>query len=250
MSPEVGAIWDAALYTWALLTLRVAPFVILVPAFGGLKLLPSVRAAAIAALTIALWPEAPVALPESTAAAIAALAAQGMAGLCAGAAVAAAAEGARMVGALSDTALGRGSMGAGDPLAGGPAGPLSSLYGWMWLVLFAASGAHLVLLEAFAIGLGALPLGASFVDGQLATAVTGVVDALLASFALAVAFALPAFTITWVVDLALGWLGRAMPQLPAMFLAMPLRGVLGAFVVAASIGLVALAFVDLALQAA
>lgn len=241
--------WEAAVYTWALLALRVLPFVVLVPAFAGSKLVPSVRGAVVAVLTLALWPAELVPMPGALDAA-AALASQLVAGLCAGAAIGAAAEGARALGALSDVTLGRGSMGAGDPLAGGPSGPLSSLYAWMWLVLFVGSGAHLLLLEAFALGFDALPLGASFADGQLAAMVTRVLDTVAAAFALTVAFALPAFTISWVIDLALGWLGRAMPQLPAMFLAMPLRGVLGAFVVAASLGTLTLAFVDLALQAA
>ena len=48
-----------------------------------------------------------------------------------------------------------------------------------------------------------------------------------------IAFALPALAVAVIVDLSLGWLSRTLPGLPALFLAMPLRMVLGWIVVAA-----------------
>jgi flagellar biosynthesis protein FliR len=58
---------------------------------------------------------------------------------------------------------------------------------------------------------------------------------LSAAFSVAVALALPALGVGLVVDVSLGWLGRTMPQLPILFVAMPLRMVLGWTVIAATL---------------
>ena len=52
-----------------------------------------------------------------------------------------------------------------------------------------------------------------------------------------VALAMPALAVALVVDVCMGWLGRALPHLPVLFISMPLRMVLGWLVVAASLAL-------------
>lgn len=243
MSPEVAvAGWtvQSVVGTLGLLILRIAPVVLLMPLFGSSKGSTTVRASVIAMLAFVTWPSVPPAPPVSPGLA---LLGELVLGLAFGAALLAIAEGARMVGALSDTALGRGSMGAGDPLAGGPAGPLSTLYALFWCALFVVAGGHLVLVEGLDASLRAVPLGQAFDVARLESASALLVDALTASFTMAVAFALPAMVVSWIVDLTLGWLTRALPQLPAMFLAMPVRAVLGVILVAAALAVGVEAFV-------
>ena len=243
MTPDVAAAgWSvqSAMGTVGLLILRIAPVVLLMPLFGGTKGSTSVRASVIALLVFVTWPSMP---PPPPAAPGLALLGELVLGLAFGAALLAIAEGARMVGALSDTALGRGSMGAGDPLAGGPAGPLSTLYALLWCALFVTADGHLVLVEGLDASLRAVPLGQAFDLARLASASALLVDALTASFTMAVAFAVPAMVVSWIVDLTLGWLTRALPQLPAMFLAMPVRAVLGVLLVAVALAVGVEAFV-------
>ena len=231
---------DAALWTFALLALRVTPIVLLMPLFGGVRGSATVRASTVMLLVFVVWPAVPA--PASPTPALSVLG-ELVLGLAFGAALVAVAEGARIVGALSDTALGRGSMGAGDPLAGGPAGPLSTLYALLWGALFLIAGGHLVLLAGVHGSLDRVPLGAAFEAEHWSNAASLVLDALTASFVMAVAFALPALVVSWIVDLTLGWLTRALPQLPAMFLAMPVRAVLGIALVAVALAAGVEAFV-------
>ena len=212
--------------TGALLVARWLPVVLLVPVFGGLSRLPSVRLSMLFALTLLSWPTQP-SVPPSLAAA---LAAQLLAGLAVGALVHAYAEAARTLGGLGDQALGRGSLGVADPLAGSTSGPLETLFALAWVALVCGSGAHVLLLEAIALSFDALPLaGAVPVD----RATRSVVDAVAASLALATALALPLFVVTWIVDSALGWVNRALPSLSVSFLALPARLALGLLVFAA-----------------
>jgi flagellar biosynthesis protein FliR len=235
----------ALLWTWALLVARIAPLVIMVPAFGGLRLVASVRGGVILALSVALWPVTLVSMPSAIAERVHMFGSQLAVGLLAGSAVLVLAESARTFGGLADTALGRGSMGPGDPLTNGPSSAFSSFFALAWTALFVSSGAHLALLAGAHASLTTLPLGTIIGAGALASQTMLVVDCLVAAFELAVALALPAFAVSWIVDLILGWLNRAFPSLPAMFLAMPIRAVLGWLVVAMMLGPIVIATTEL-----
>lgn len=217
---------DAWLATGALLVARWLPIVLLVPTFGGLRLVPSVRLGVLLSLVAATWPAQPVAAALDAAA----LVPQLVFGLAVGALVLAYAEVARIVGALGDHALGRGSFGGVDPVASGASGPLASAFALAWVALVCASGSHLVLLEAIAFTLEAVPLEAT---PEVAGWARAVAEAVAASLALATALAVPLFALTWAVDAGLGWVGRALPSLSVAFVAMPARSAAGLLVLAA-----------------
>ncbi|MCA9530263.1 MAG: flagellar biosynthetic protein FliR [Myxococcales bacterium] len=206
---------------------RVAPLTVFVP-WLGLRGLPSaVRAGLTVVLTLALAPLAWVSmapLPASTLAWGVTLLRE----LTLGAAFALVAalpfEALRWSGQVTDAWRGA-SLSDLVSFGGAPSSPLGELFALFGVVLFFGLGGHLLALRAFADTLVAAPVGAVALDATagwlMAARVTG--DAL----ALAVAFAAPAAVWVVSIELTLGLVGRAAPQLPVYFAGMPLRAAAG-----------------------
>lgn len=229
----------ALVWTLLLVVLRTLPVAVALPIFGGPRGTPAVRGAVALVLAMAAWPATLVQQPPAgaggalgTVDALSVAASQLGFGLLVALGVLFAFEAARMIGNASDTALGRGSFGAADPLSGN-GGPLGTLYALGFVAFFFASGAHRTVVAALAASQTHFPLDATLDGESLAVLVDTATRALAASFGLALALALPALGVGLVVDMSLGWLSRVMPKVPALFLAMPLRMVLGWVVVAA-----------------
>ncbi|MFT6395648.1 MAG: flagellar biosynthetic protein FliR [Bradymonadia bacterium] len=247
-----GLLWEALVgdigWTVLLMTLRLIPMVIVLPVFGGLKASPSVRSGVLLALMIGCWP-AELAPSAASLEVVAICASQLLFGLATATCMLAVIEAARMAGSLEDTALGRGSFGAADPFGGGASGPLSTLHSLLFLAVFSAIGAHRLVLLAFVSGFESFPLDAILLPEQLALVTDNVIGFVAGAFAAAVAVALPALGVSLVVDISLGWMSRTLPQLPVLFLSMPVRMVLGWIVVAAGLAVAIEWLVDASLLA-
>lgn len=250
MNPALA--WEAAVgtagWTLLLLTLRVAPLVIALPVFGGLKASPSVRSGVVFALLIGCWPaEAVGNIPATHVVAV--CASQLLFGLATAACMLAVVEAARTAGALEDTALGRGSFGAADPFGGGAFGPLATLHSLLFLAIFSAVGGHRLVLAALVGGMELFPLNAVLLPDDVAMLTDLMIGFVGAAFAAGSAIALPALGVSVIVDISLGWMSRTLPQLPVLFLSMPTRMVLGWIVVAAGLAAGIVWLVDAAIAA-
>ena len=223
-----------AAYTVWLLAMRFVPVVLLVPMFGGMKVPSPVRLAMIGTLVVASLASAEVVPPPGTAL----LAAQQVCsqlgvGLLTALAMHLVFETWRMVGQLADVALGRGSFGGGDPLQSEPDGALAQLHGLLLLAVLFAAGAHTLVVSAVVDGVARFGSGEVLVGVDLHQTVRGLVVATQAATQTAVALAMPALVAALLVDLMVGWINRVLPQLPAAFVAMPLRALVGWTMVAA-----------------
>lgn len=120
--------------------------------------------------------------------------------------------------ALMDISLGRGSMG-GTPITGDQSeGALTTLGGLAFLALYASIAGHLTALSG---------LSMSTLWDQADMNGESFLAAFDSMFELAVSIACPALLVALLVDLTLGWANRTLPSLPAMFVAMPLRSLIG-----------------------
>lgn len=235
MSPLalLGAL-DGMAYAVLLLAVRLVPVVLLVPMFGGMRVPSPVRLAMIAVLTVGALPSAStVPLPGVGLVMAQQMASQLVVGLLTALAMHLVFETWRMVGQLADVALGRGSFGAGDPLQPEPDGALAQLHGMLLLAVLFASGTHTLVVAAVADGVVRFGPGDVLVGAELAQTVRSVVLATQAATQTAVALAMPALVSALLVDLMVGWINRVLPQLPAAFVAMPLRALVGWTMVAA-----------------
>lgn len=143
---------------------------------------------------------------------------------------------AQMAGQFISNQMGLNLAGSIDPSGASATSPLTQLYyllaGFVFLLI---DGHHLAI-----IGLGAsfdrVPPMAAVIDASLAGATVGM---LASATALALCIALPTCTALLVVDLALGMIGKTIPQISFMSVGMTLRAAAGLTVVILALGVTA-----------
>lgn len=212
---------------------RIAPVVMLVPAFGGRRLPIPVRVALVAAVVLAIHP---VACPRGPAPAGLALAGLVLKEVCVGAVLALAAsclfEALRIGGRLVDNLRGASMAHALLPQTNESASPMADLYLLLAVLVFFAAGGPALFLRALLDSLERVPLQA-LPGVPTSRQAAGLVLALTAgALRTAVAIALPAGLAVLLADAALGFVNRTAPQVQVFFLGMPLRAMLGLAVAA------------------
>lgn len=212
-----------------LVAARVAPLTILAPWLAVRQAPAMLRTAVVLALTFALTPLAMQSAPEipESPTIVAALALrEAMVGAVFAIATALPMHALEWAGSLVDTWRGSNLAEILAPPTGTRTSPMGTLYVMMGVVLFIAVGGHRVALEALADGLAEVPVG----TGQiLAPDVIAFGAARIFGQALSFAavLAAPAAVAIVLVEVALGLVARASPQVPVFFAGMPLRAATG-----------------------
>jgi flagellar biosynthesis protein FliR len=111
-----------------------------------------------------------------------------------------------------------------DPRAGGQVGALAHLYWLLAAVVFMAANGHHALLRGIAASFDAVPVMTVAAGAPLVSLFTGLLQS---ATGLAIQLATPVFVTLLVVDLALGMVGRTMPQLGMMTAGVTVRSVAG-----------------------
>ena len=137
------------------------------------------------------------------------------------------------VGALIDNQVGTSTAEVLDPFGGHPAGPWSGLFGVLAVALFVAIGglhtAYTLLAESFNVW----PLNQPLIS--IGPSFAGVGEKLFANVAsAALSLAMPVILLLALVELGIGLLNRAAPQLNVFSIAMPVKACLAALVIAVS----------------
>jgi flagellar biosynthetic protein FliR len=141
----------------------------------------------------------------------------------------------QMGGALMDQQAGFGIAAIFDPTTFGQVSLLSNLFLMLSLLLFLELNGHhlalLALLRSFAL----VPAGSAVLAGGWAQVVLTV---LAGSMSLALRLAAPVIAAIAVTDITLGMLGRAVPQLNILMLALPVKAGVALLVLAAAAPLI------------
>jgi flagellar biosynthesis protein FliR len=122
------------------------------------------------------------------------------------------------------------------PTADERASPLGALYALVACVVFLEIGGVARLCEALARSYQAVPIGGLVTAGGAVRAAAVVIAASAKLLEAALALAAPVLVAVWATDLTLGMLARAVPELPAYFIGLPLKGLLGLGVVLVGLG--------------
>ncbi len=132
--------------------------------------------------------------------------------------------------------------GAGQGEVSMPSGDRSSPLGALMLLLgvaiFVSMGGHRLALASFADGLGSSPVGAAATTATVQSVALGSLRLVADALAFAAALAAPAAVAIVVVEVALGLVARATPQIPVFFAGMPLRAAVGLGAVLLALSLV------------
>lgn len=155
-------------------------------------------------------------------------------GLCTGAAFRAAEAAGRLVDILRGANLAE----VLSPTSDERTSPTGDLYLFVAVVLFLEMGGMRFLVAALARSYEAVPLGAAPTIAALRPAAALVVLTTAKLLESAIGLAAPVLVALWIADVALGMVGRAAPQIPIYFAAMPAKALLGLGVVLVGIGAV------------
>lgn len=221
---------ERLLCSGALLAARLLPLTILAP-WLSLRATPSlVRGAVTVVLAMALTPIAvsgSESLPFGALWFLLAILREVLVGVVFALAAALPLHAIQWAGQLTDTWRGASLSAVLAPDSGENASPIGDLYLMTAVVLFFLLGGHRVAIAAFAGGLEAMPLGGSIHPAGLSAVAVNSARLLGHALAFSAALAAPVAATLVLAELALGLLGRAAPQIPLFFAAMPLRAGLG-----------------------
>lgn len=220
---------EPTVVAFALGSARTVPFVWLIPAFGGPSLPARVRLALGFALSVLCFPLIAGRVPAGGPVlwVLLALRECGV-GLVMGFVAACMFRAVEAAGRLTDTLRGANLAEAIAPDQGSRSSPLGELLLLLSVVVFLEAGGAGILATALARSYEAVPLGATATSpAGLREAALLVIVASAKLIESAVGLAAPAVVALLLADVALGALGRAVPQIPLYFVGMPAKALLG-----------------------
>ena len=235
---------------FALVLFRVGGLMTLAPILGAMTIPTRIKPFIALVLAMAVFPLVGVALstvPNSLPGLAVAVAAETLIGLTMGFVLSLLFVGIQLGASLVGQQMGLGFARMVDPLTQVQSNILSQFYLLLATVFYVLMNGHLVLIKALARTFDTIPLagagtffstaGARGVSYQL---VQTMVDILSASFALGIRMAGPGLVAIFLATLALGFIGRTMPQLNILAAGFPVRIVLALVLLIISLGSVSL----------
>ena len=225
---------------------RTVPLTWLIPALGGPRVAPEVRVGLGLVLAVLCLPViAPAVAEGANAPLMGAFGALGwilligrelLVGLTVGLAAGTLFRAAEAAGRLVDVLRGASLAEALSPVAEERSSPMGDLYLFVAVVVFLELGGLRTVGVALARSYEAVPIGDLPAADQLRSAGLLITSAVAKLIESAVGLAAPVIVALWVTDVALGIIGRAAPQIPMYFAAMPAKALLGLAIVLAGLG--------------
>lgn len=221
-----------------LLAFRIGGVLLVAPVFSARTVPPMLRAALLVLVTVLL---APVAATEAGAPQITAeaLFAETLAGFAMGFGAAVVIGAMELAADVLSIQTGLSAASAMDPLSGSGSTALGQAMSLFGLSLFLAVGGHLVMLEALAASVHALPVGSAM---SLGTGLRAMASLGAELFTLGVRFAAPVVAAILIANLAMGILGKAAPQFNVLVVAFPVQTGLGLLTIGLAIPVLATFF--------
>ena len=219
---------------------RVGAVLAVAPPFAAVAVPRRLRALLAMALTVGLLPVASQQAPAASSAAELAIGIGGevLIGLALGLSLSLVFTAAQWAGGLITQQMGLTLSEMYDPGAGGggAAGGLSHLYWLLAVVVFLGANGHHALLRGVAASFDAVPVMTLSAGTPIVSLMAGLLQS---TTGLAIQLAAPVFVTLLVVDLALGMVGRTMPQLGMMTAGITARSIAGLVVLIVGMSLTA-----------
>lgn len=220
-----------------LMLLLVRPGMVIgtAPVFGGTFAPPLVRVGIVVLITLVLAPTVP--LPDTLSGpGIALVAAREMLiGMALSFSIRIIVAGAELAGHLAGFQVGFAYASLIDPQSGARNSVLSALYANMAMVIFLAIDGHHQMLHALSVSYVALPPGGWSLQGNLAALVAHTLGMV---FLIGLRMAAPVVLVLIVVEITLGLISRAAPQLNLLVMGAPIRLLVGLFILGATLTIV------------
>jgi flagellar biosynthetic protein FliR len=236
--------WDLKLPLFALVLARLAGMIAWQPVLSALAVPAHLRAIMILALAAMVTPliQSPPAVPDTAAGLSLAMAGEAALGVLMGLAIAACLAGAQLGGLLIAQESGLAIGQIADPSSGEEESLLSSFYGQTALVVYMVVGGHRALLTACLDTFDCLPLLSD--GGAMRLGADLLVKALTVASVTAIRIAAPAVLTLFLVNLAMGFIARTVPQLNVVTVGFSIKALVGFAVMAVALPSAMSAFVN------
>jgi flagellar biosynthesis protein FliR len=214
--------------TFVLAFFRIAGMMLFAPLFGSSRIPRRVRVMLASVMTLGILPSLrPVMMPETLWGLTAGVAGEMAFGLAMGMILSFVFIAAQWAGEIIGQQMGFNLSEVFDPTFGGQGSIVGELYFMLTLVVFLTVGGHHAMLLGLRDSFSALPLLSLGMNEPLFTTLVGFLHS---AMVLAVRLAAPMLVTMLVVDLALGLIGKMMPQMNVMAMGLSLRSALGLIV--------------------
>jgi len=212
---------------------RVAGLLVFTPFLGNSALPMRIKAGLVILVTALLYPVCgPRQLSLTVGGAVRMMLAEALVGILIGLAVQFVFEAAQFAGQVMGMQVGFGLVNIIDPTTQVDTPVLAVFSQTLAMLIFLQMGVHRWLIRALASSFGYLPVGSALAGGgmtlQLLHAAGGI-------WLAGVQIAAPALIATLLADFVLGFLGKASPQLPVLFLGLSVKSMTGLLVLAVAL---------------
>jgi flagellar biosynthesis protein FliR len=215
--------------TFVLAFFRVAAMMLFAPLFGSSRVPKRVRVMLALILAGSIVPGLPVVeMPGDTWGVTASIAGEMSFGIAMGMLISFVFIAAQWAGEIVGQQMGFNLGEVFDPQFGGAGSLIGDMYFMLTLVVFLTVGGHYALLQGLRASFDSFPLGSLGMTAPLYDTLISFFDGVTA---FAIRLAAPMLLTMLVVDLALGLIGKMMPQLNVMAMGLSLRSALGLVVV-------------------
>jgi len=212
--------------------MRIGGIMTFAPFFGSDAFPARIKAALVVLLTAMLYNVCPVPdLPLTAMNAIRIALTEAVTGLMMGLSVQIVLEGAQLAGQLAGAQLGFSLAAIIDPQTNIETPALSIFYQMVAMLIFLQLNVHHWILRAVVKSFGYFPVGVTL------AAVRELFHAAAGMWLIGVQIAAPVLLATMVIDVTIGFLSKASPQLPAMLIGISAKSMTGYALLAVSVGL-------------
>ncbi len=219
----------------AAIGMRISAAILFMPFFGSAAIPRQIKALLVLVVTATLYPVIPVALQRITPFAIARMAlSEIVLGLIMGLCLQFVFEAVQMAGQITGFQLSFSLVNVIDPQTNVDTPVLANLHQLCMLMIFLQLNVHHWMLRAVAQSFERVPPGSVTFGAEQ---VRLLFHAAGSMFTAGLQLAAPVVLATMVLDVTVGFVSKAAPQLPALFLSVPLKSLLGYIVLALALGL-------------
>jgi flagellar biosynthetic protein FliR len=212
---------------------RVSGLLLFAPVLGNGAIAPRIKVGLAVLLTALLYPVCgPRGISLTPFGAMRVTLSEALVGVLMGLAVQFVFEAAEFAGQVMGTQVGYGLVNIIDPNTQVDTPVLSVLTQTVTMLIFLQLGVHRWLLRAVAASFTYLPAGAAFATGEMTRQLLHAAGGILLA---GVQIAAPALIATLLADFVLGFLGKASPQLPVLFLGLSVKSMVGLTLLAFSL---------------
>jgi len=212
---------------------RVAGLLVFTPFLGSSAIAPRIKAGLVVLLTALLYPVcAPPALPLTVFGVVRVMLAEALVGILIGLAVQFVFEAAQFAGQVMGMQVGFGLVNVIDPTTQVDTPVLAVFSQTIATLIFLQLGVHRWLVRGLAKSFSYLPIGAALATGEMTRELLHAAGGIWLA---GVQIAAPALIATLLADFVLGFLGKASPQLPVLFLGLSVKSMVGLLILGLSL---------------